>query len=181
MVVLVASGYGRPEFRKYGLQRLSIVLLGLMVWGLGWWTVRSVLSGLAINLGFLLVVVFSWGANLALGKVRWWYVTGFLAILAAIIRIYAPVATHQAQIMPVATIESLGLGVAAGLSESQPFPAAIIAASAEGLASVIVAWRHVHIHNLGHQDVAMVMVASMSAWVVGWLASQVATRWHRIA
>ncbi|MCL5116839.1 MAG: hypothetical protein M1272_06790 [Firmicutes bacterium] len=180
-VILTATGYGARDIEKHGLHRLSLVVMGVMVWGLGWWTVGSILPGVRVDLGFLLLAAFGWSLVLAMGNPRWWFIAGLLGVLATIIRVFAPIATHQAQVMPVALIESLGLGTAAGLSLAEAMPAAMVAVSAESLASVLVAWRHVALHDLGRHDLAMVILATLSAWLVGWAASKVVTRLTRVA
>lgn len=180
-IILVGTGYGSGELERYGIKRASLVVLGAMVWILGWWTARSVMPGVRIDIGFMLLSVFAGALVVALGNGRLGFITALLALMATIVRLFAPVMTHQAQVMPVATIESLGLGSAAGISLTEPLPAAAVGAVAEAVASMLIAWRHVHLHDLGRHDMAMSVLAALSAWLVGWLASRVAARLHRIA
>lgn len=181
MMVLVASGYGASEFRKYGLQRATVLVLAAMVWGLGWWSMDTLLPHMRINLGFLLLSLFAWAWLLVFGRMRWWLLAPMLGVLATVTRMLAPFAASQAQVLPVATIETVGLGVAAGISSAEPFPAAVAALAAEGLAALLTAARHQSLHDLGRHDLAALMLASLSAWVVGWVALSVVQRLTRAA
>ncbi|NMP22298.1 hypothetical protein [Sulfobacillus harzensis] len=180
-VILAGTGYGIRAFARYALSRQTVVVLGTMVWVLGWWTVSSLWRGIRLDMGFLVLAAFAVVALVLVGQSRWWFLTTLLGVLAAIIRIVAPISPHQASIMPVAAIESIGLGTGAGLSLAEPLPAALVAVAAETLASVIIAWHHRGLHNLGRHDLAMSLVAALVAWLVGWVAEWTWTRLTRAA
>lgn len=180
-IVLMATGYGAREFKKYGLESLTLIAMASMVWVLGWWTASTGLSGIRINLGLLLLFTFALGLNVFCGNLRWWYTTLLLAVLGAIIRLYAPVATHQAEVMPVATIEAVGLGMAAAIGLGEAFPGAVVASSAEGVTALIIAGYHPLKHDLGRYDIAMLIICALSAWVVGWAFFSIKRRFQRFA
>lgn len=180
-VILVVTGYGGAEWKKWRVSRATMAVMGCMVWGLGWWTVTSTFPGVRVDMGLLLVVTFAWALVAAWGPMRWWVLTGILGMMGIIIRIMVPVVTHQTQLMPVGTIESVGLGVASGLSLGEAMPAAIVATASEGLAVVVVAWRHGTIHNLGRHDLAMTLLALLAAWMVGWVVQRIWVRMGHIA
>ena len=179
MIVLAASGFGAHEFQKYGLSRGRLIGLVMAVWVLGWWTWHG--STIRLNFGYVLLTATGWFGVALLGQRRWWLLTPTLALVALFARILAPFAPEQASVIPAATIESLGLGVAAGITVGGAFPAALVAAAAEGLSGVLVAIRNVGVWDFGRYDMVAVMLATVAAWAVGWVTSGVIQRFSRPA
>ncbi len=180
-IILAGTGYGARDLTRYALDRRTVVLWGLLVWVLGWLTLSSLWPGTRVNLGFLVLAGLSAVVGLTVGSVRWWFMGALLGMLGAMIRLLAPIAVHHASVMPVAAIESVGLGVAAGLGLGESFPAATVAVLGEALASLVVASRHTGVYNLGRHDLAMTLLAGLSAWAVGWVADRTWARLGRTA
>jgi hypothetical protein len=175
MIVLVASGYGVGELQTFRLKSWQIVAGGLTVWALGLWTSQWQSLRLTLNLGFgaLTVVSFVW--ILRRGRMGWWTLGLWLAVVATIVRLILPIGVAEASVMPMAVIESLGMGLATGITVAKPLPAALLAAATEGLAAIGFALYHSY-HELGRYDLAASMIAALSAWPIAWVAAAIGQR-----
>lgn len=180
-IILAGTGYGARDLKRYALDRRTVVLWGLFVWVLGWFTLSSLWPGARINLGFPVLAGLGVVMGVTMGSARWWFMATLLGMLGAMIRLLAPIAAHHASVMPVAAVESVGLGVASGLSIGESLPAATVAVMAEALAALVVAWHHAGVRDLGRHDLAMTLLAALSAWAVGWVADWTWARLGRTA
>ncbi|PSR21717.1 MAG: hypothetical protein C7B45_09520 [Sulfobacillus acidophilus] len=180
MIVLAASGYGASELRMFRLNRWKIVLAGLIVWALGWQTSHWPHLHVTLNLGFggLTGGALAW--VVLKGQVRWWVVGMWLFLVATIVRMALPFGMAQATVLPIAAIEGVGMGFAVGIAVPKPLAAALLAAATEGLAAVAFALCH-STHDLGRYDLAVVMLASLSAWLVAWVTAGLGQRIGRSA
>ncbi len=176
-LILCVTGFGQNELAKLGINPHAFVALGFVVWVLGWvpgWTQGSFWR---VNWGFVTLAVLAWVMVGLTREGRWWAFAVFLSLAATLARMVAPLSSHQASVLPGAAIESVGLGISAGLTVGQGAPAAIVSACAESASAFLISLRHQH-HIVGRHDLALVIVAGLSAWATGWIASWIVT-WGR--
>lgn len=179
MIILGVSGFGQESYGNYGVQRRWVVLTALAVWTLGFLTVR--VSSVRINLGFVLASGCAWLWLLGFGRGRLQGLGVLLGILAYITRMILPLSFDQAQVLPSAALESMGLGMAAGLSVGRAWPSLMVAASAQALSDGLIVWSKGQPRFFGQHDLAMVLSSAMAAWTIGWVVYQVSVRWRRLA
>ena len=172
-VVLAACDFGASVFRRHDLSKRSVVVLGVLVWILGWWAVSGSSGQYRVDPGFVLISAFAWTLVVALGDGRWWMLAPLLGVVGTMVRALAPFSFHQAQVFPAGPVEAMSLGVAAGLSLPDPLAASAVAAAGEGMACVLSAFGQAHGHDLGRHDLAAVIMAAMAAWFTGWLSALV--------
>lgn len=172
-IVLAASDFGAEAFRRYGLSKWSVVVLGGTVWILGWWAIIAGSGMYRVDLGFVLLSGFAWIVVAVFGDGRWWLLAPLLGVVGTMVRAVAPFSFHQAQVLPTGPIEALSLGVAGGLSLPDPLAASAVAGAAEGMACVLTAFGHAHGHNLGRHDLAACIMAVVAAWLIAWVAALV--------
>ena len=179
-LILCTVGFGQKEFQRYGVNLPYFLIMGLAIWVLGWLSSWVWPPFWRVNLGFAGLGILAWLMVALARKGRWRVIALFLCLIATLARMVAPLSLNEASVLPDGAIESVGLGLSAGLIVGQGAPSALVAACAESLSAFLISMRHVH-HILGRHDLALVILASLSAWLAGWLTSTIGTRLGRPA
>lgn len=178
-IILIATGFARVELVEQKISPGRAVIYGAIIWVLGWMATISGPHHMRINLGFIALALTGLIALAQLGRGRWIAAAGVLAAVGGMVRYIAPFHVDQTSFLPQAIIQSLGLGGAAGFSALRPWPAAVVAASAESLSCLAVAFMHQNALNLGRHDLAAVIFAVLGGWCIGWVASGIGQKFGR--
>lgn len=181
VIILVAVGFGEQAWNREGWRRVWVVVGAGLVWCAGWlpaesWSHRWVVNPGVVAAGLAGGVLLirrrdSRGAALAM----------VLGLVGLVVRLIAPFSFHQASVVPQAALESVGLGVAAGMGNPRPAAAAAVGVVAECVSSFLSASVHSGRHQVGLGDFAAVTLAALGAWGVAWLSQGVSASWKKLA
>lgn len=168
MSVVTASHGFLATWTRYGLKPGRLVAVMAGVWVVGW-TVLSWRGVIRVDPG--LPLLFALGCFELVrrrgGRPGVWAAT--LGLSAAWVRALVPFSIHQASLLPVAAIESVGVGVAGGVALGDPLMSGLVGLIASGIASAVAGMKHGPPYEWGRHDLAAAMMAALSGWLAGWL------------
>jgi hypothetical protein len=180
-IILLATGYGTPAQTREHWPRVWIVIGAAVIWIAAWWPPEPWGHRWVVNPGVAAVGI---GAALLLFRARdhrGAALAATLGLVGMVVRLIAPFSLHQASVIPQASLESVGLGAAAGMGTGRPGGAAAAAALAECIAGFLTASVHIGVHQIGRGDFAAVTLAALAAWVTGWVTEGVGASWRKPA
>ncbi len=175
-LILLAVGYGQTYWARWRFNPSQVVAIAATLVGSNiiMPSIRIATTSLSLSLVLFgsLVVIF----GILRGDPTWWLWWLSLATIMALVRIMLPMDPHRAQLVPTLGPESLALGTASGILTSDPVAGLMVAAGADILSSVWVAFYHRGTWHLGHHDFTSALLAALGGYAVGWVGHHVQQR-----
>jgi hypothetical protein len=161
--ILLWGGFGQAEWSLRGIKRLPLLMLGAVIWLMGWMSVRVGPSGVGVNLGWAALTLVA--AGLAMGRdgYKIWMAWIVLGTIASLMRGLAPIQPPQASVVPWLAPEAVCLGLLAAGAGGTPLRGALAAAGASAISSL---W-WMGAMGLTAADWLFTVTAVLAAWMVG--------------